>query len=210
MLLRRCDNVFVPKRGTHACSKARSVLGSEIRPVSDIQHATIRSALERKIPSCPVIGFGRPYSVIFVPDTSVESGCVLGVDGGGSCLRQGYLLGAFSRKRYVLSNHICGCIRIIAVFVKNKSRSNLIRSVSKLLSCGHASCTCSILCRRTGGRHCAFAVVRSLLVLSSVVVGPPTTDAMVEQGICPCPCPCPCRCPCPLPFPFPLSFPNER
>ena len=125
----------------------------------DLQHATIRAALERFIPSCPVIDFDRPYFVIVVHDTSVESGCVLGVDGGGSCRREGYLLGRFSRKRDVLSNHMCGCIRIIAVFVKNKTRCKLIRSVGKLRSCGHTSCACLILCRRTGGRHCAFAVV---------------------------------------------------
>ena len=136
---------------------------------SSTQHATIRSALERSIPSCPVIGFDRPYFVIVIHDTSVESGCVLGVDGGGSCRRQGYLLGRFSRKRYVLSNHIRGCIRIIAVFVQNKTRSNLIRSVGKLLSCGHTSCTCLILRRRTGGRQCALAVVVSLSTASSTL-----------------------------------------
>ena len=35
----------------------------------DLQHATIRSALERFIPSCPVIDFDRPYFVIVVHDT---------------------------------------------------------------------------------------------------------------------------------------------
>ena len=103
-----------------------------------IQHATIRSALERFIPSCPVIGSDRPYFVIVVHDTSLGSGCVLGVDGGGSCRRQEYLLGRFSRKRYVLSNHISGCMQ---KFVQTKTRSNLIRSVGELLSCGHTSCT---------------------------------------------------------------------
>ena len=78
---------------------------------------------------------------------------VLGVDGGkGTC-------SVASRGRgKCCPNHTCGCVRIIAV-VKNKTHSNLIRSVGKLLWCGHASCTCLILCRRTGGRHCAFAVV---------------------------------------------------
>ena len=129
------------------------------RKINSIQHATIRSALERFVPSCLVISFGRANFVIVVHDTSVESGCVLGVDGGGSCRRQGYLLGLFSQKRFVLSNHICGCIRIIAVFVNNKTRSYLIRSVGELLSCGHTSCTCLILCRRAGGRHYTFAIV---------------------------------------------------
>ena len=129
------------------------------RKITPIQHATTRSALERFIPSFSVIGFDHLYFVIVVHDTSVESGCVLGVDGGGSCRRQGYLLGRFCRQVYVLANHMYGCIRIVAVFVKNKTRSNLIRSVGKLLSCGHTNCTCLILCRRTGRRHCAFALV---------------------------------------------------
>ena len=45
----------------------------------------------------------RTYFVIVANDTSVESGCVLGVDGGGSGRSQGYLLGRFSRQRYVLA-----------------------------------------------------------------------------------------------------------
>ena len=63
---------------------------------NSIQHTTIRSALESVVPSCPVIGFGRPYFDIVVHDTSVESGCVLGADCGGRCRRQG-LLGRFCR-----------------------------------------------------------------------------------------------------------------
>ena len=64
----------------------------------------------------------------------------------------------FCRQRYVLTNHICGCIRIVTVFVENETHSSLIRMVGKLLSCRHASCTCLILCRRAGRRHCTFAI----------------------------------------------------
>ena len=43
--------------------------------------------------------------------------------------------------------------------LRTKTRSNLIRLVGELLSCRHTSCTCLILCRRAGRRHCAFAIV---------------------------------------------------
>ena len=125
-----------------------------------------------------MIGFDRLYCVTVVRDTSVVSGCVLGVDGGGSCRSQGYLLGRFCRQRYVLAKHTCGCIRIVDVFVKNETRSNLIRSVGKL----------------PGGGQSAVAVVCPVSLSPSVLSGggdgPPTTDATVEQGICPCPCLC--------------------
>ena len=107
MLLRQCDHVFVPKR----------------------EHTTIRSALGRLVPSCPVIGFGRPYLVVVVHSAIIASGWVLGVDGGGICRSQGHLFGRFCRKRYVLTNHICGCIRIVTVFVENETHSSMIRLV---------------------------------------------------------------------------------
>ena len=47
--------------------------------------ATMRSTLERFLPSCPVIGFGRPYLVVVVHGAIIVCGCVLGVDGGRSC-----------------------------------------------------------------------------------------------------------------------------
>ena len=86
---------------------------------------------------------------------------------------------------------------------KNETRSSLIRLIGLLLSCRHTSCTCLILCRRTGGRHCAFAIVCPMFLstrsrtlgfhlsfLSAVVDDPPMTDVTVEQGICPCLCLC--------------------
>ena len=77
------------------------------------------------IPSCPVMGFVPSYFVIVVHDTSVKSGCVLGVDGGKTCRRQGYLLGRFSQKRNVLSNHkMCGCIQDDGCF---RSEQNALR-----------------------------------------------------------------------------------
>ena len=61
---------------------------------------------------------------------------------------------------YILTNHICGCIRNVTVFVDNETHSGLIRLVDKLLSCRHTSCTCLILCRRAGRRrHCTFAII---------------------------------------------------
>ena len=159
-----------------------------------------------------MVGFDRPYFVIVVHDTSVESGCVLRVDGGGSCRSQRYVFGRFQRQRYVLTNHVCRYIRIVTVFVKNKTRFNLTRSVGKLLSCRNTSCTCLILCGRAGGRHCAFANFRPMSLstasstlgfcffnLSAVVDGLPMTDATVEQNILPLPLL--------LPIPFPFSFP---
>ena len=68
---------------------------------NSVQQTTIRSALERFVLSCPVIGFGRPYLVVVVRDTNVESGCVLGVDSGGRCRSQGDLFGRF------LSAEVC-------------------------------------------------------------------------------------------------------
>ena len=97
---------FAHVRRNALCFGQRYNLFRIITRNNPTQHATIRSALERLSPSCPVIGFDLPCFIV-VHDTSVESGCVLGVDGGGICRRQGYLLGRFSRKRYVVSNHIC-------------------------------------------------------------------------------------------------------
>ena len=100
--------------------------------------------------------------------------------------------------------------------LRTKTRSNLIRLVGELLSCRHTSCTCLILCRRAGRRHCAFAIVCPMahstassplgfaLNHSAVVDGRPTTDVSVEQGICPCPFLCFYF------FLFHLSFPKER
>ena len=110
------------------------------------------------VPSCPVIGFGRPCLVVVVHGAIIESGCVLGVDGGGSCRSQRNLFGRFCRKTYVLTIHICGCIRIVTVFVEHQTHSSLIRLVGKLLSCRHSSCTCLILCRRAGRRHSTCAL----------------------------------------------------
>ena len=89
-------------------------------------------------------------------------------------------------------------LSIVTVFTKNKTLSSLTLLIGCLLSCRHTSCTCLILCRRAGGRHCAFAVVCPVCdrkldtrfspqILSAVVDAPPTTDATVEQDICPCP-----------------------
>ena len=88
-----------------------------------VKHASIRSALERFVPSCPVFGFGRSYLVVVVHDTNFESCCVLGVNGGGSCRGLGYLFGCFCQQRYVLTNHIRGCICIITVYIENVTRS---------------------------------------------------------------------------------------
>ena len=89
----------------------------------------------------------------------VEIGHVLHVDCGGSCRSQGYVFGCFCRQRYVLTNHVCGFFRIVTVLVKNEAHCSLIRLIGSLLSRRHASCTYLALCRRTGGRHCAFAIV---------------------------------------------------
>ena len=54
------------------------MLGSAIQFVSgnrakqSLHQTTIRSALERFIPSCPVIGFGRPYLVVVVHGAIVK------------------------------------------------------------------------------------------------------------------------------------------
>ena len=69
------------------------------------------------------------------------------------------MFGCFWRQRHVLTNHVCGYMRIVAVFVKNETHCSLIRSVGKLLPCRHTSCTCLMFCGRVGGRHCAFAIV---------------------------------------------------
>ena len=37
----------------------------------------MRSALERFVPACPVIDFGRPWIVVVVRGAIIESGCVL-------------------------------------------------------------------------------------------------------------------------------------
>ena len=116
MPLRRYGSVLMPKRETHACSWLRSLPWSAIQLVriiaqnNSIQHTTIRSALERFVPSCPEISFGRPYNVVVVHGAIVESGCVLDVDSERSSRSQGYLLGRFCRQRYVLTIHFCGCI----------------------------------------------------------------------------------------------------
>ena len=165
------------------------------------QHTTIRSALERFVPACPVVGFGRPWFVVVVHDAIVESGGVLDVDCGGSCRSQGYLFGRFFRLRYVLTNHICRCIRIVTVFVENERHCSLIRSVGKMLSCRQTSCTLLILCRRAGGRHCAFAIV---CPMSLSTASPPVTDVTVEQDICPCPYICFYL------YLFPFSFPSKK
>ena len=99
-----------------------------------------------------------------------------------------------------MTNHICGCIGVVTVFVENETHSSLLRFVGKLLSCHHSCCTCLVLRRRTGRRHCTFSIMRPCpfrpqarhpwflpSVLSVVVDGPPTTDATGEQDICPCP-----------------------
>ena len=52
------------------------------------------SALERLVPACPVVGFGRPCFITVVHGAIVESGCVLDVDGGRSCRSVRSLLSA--------------------------------------------------------------------------------------------------------------------
>ena len=110
-------------RGDTLCSGQGYNLFRIIAQNNSIQHSTIRSNLERFVPSCPVIGFGPPYLVVAVHGAIVESGCVLDVDGGGSCRSQGYVFGSFCRQRYVLTHHFCGCIRIVTEFVKNETNT---------------------------------------------------------------------------------------
>ena len=92
------------------------------------------------------------------------------------------------------------CIGIVTVFVENGTHSGLIHLVGKMLACLHTSCTCLVLCRRAGRRHCTFAIIcpnvpfdhkHEIRFLPSVLLvvadGLQTTDATVEQGICPLP-----------------------
>ena len=56
-----------------------------------------------------------------------------------------------------MTNHICGCVGIVTVFVENEAHSNLVRLVGKMLSCR----TCLVLCGRAGRKHCTFAISNS-------------------------------------------------
>ena len=145
--------------GTPSALASDTTCFGKIAQNNFIQHTTIRSTRERFVPACPVIGFGRPWFVVVVHGAIVESGCVLGVDGGGSCRSQRYLLGRFCRQRCVLANYVSRCIGIVTEVVENKTRSRLVRLVGKMLPCRHTSCTCLFLCWRTGKRHCAFAII---------------------------------------------------
>ena len=130
------------------CFGQRRSLFRIIAQNNSVQHTTIRSALER-VTNLVVAVHGAIVEI----DSALRVGC------GGSCRRQGYVFGCFWRQRYVLSNLLCGCIRIVAVLVKTETHCSLIRSVGKLLSFRHTSCTCLILCRRAGRRHCAFEII---------------------------------------------------
>ena len=148
MLIRRCDSACVHKGETHACLWQRTWLWPVIRPVSDSRakqfhtsyHGTFRSSTF--FPACPVVGFGRPQFIIVVHDGIVEIGRVLHVHCGGSCPSQGHVFSCFCRQRYVLTDHVCGYIRIFTVFIKNEAHCSLIRSLGKVLSCRHMGCTC--------------------------------------------------------------------
>ena len=204
-------------RGEALCFGQRYNLFRVIAQNNTIQDTTIRSALERLVPACPVVGFGRPCFVNVVHGAIVESGCVLDADRGGSCRSQGYLFGRFCRQRYVSTNHICGCIKIVTVFVEDETHSDLVRLVGNMHSCRQTSCTCLVLCRRAGRRHGTFAIICPMSlsttsttfgflpsVLSVVVDGPLMTDVTVEQDYLPLPLPFALR------LPFPLSFPTEK
>ena len=85
---------LLSKKFTHAwedalCFGEQYNLFRIIAQNNSTQHTTIRSALKRFVPACPVIGFSRPWLVIVVHGTIVENGYVLDVDGGGGCRNQG-------------------------------------------------------------------------------------------------------------------------
>ena len=154
-----------------------------------------------------MVGLGRPWIVIVIHGTNVDSSCVLDVDSGRRCRSQRHLFGWFCRSRYILTNHICGRIGIVTVFVENETHSDLVRLVGKILSCRHTSCKRTLRIRDHlpnvpfDHKH----DIRFLLSILSVVVDcPPTTDVTGEQGYLPLPLPLA------LSFPFPFSFPKER
>ena len=138
-----------------------------------------------------MVGLGRPWIVIVIHGTNVDSSCVLDVDSGRSCRSQRHLFGWFCRSRYILTNHICGRIGIVTVFVENETHSDLVRLVGKILSCRHTSCKRTLRIRDHlpnvpfDHKH----DIRFLLSILSVVVdGPPMTDVTGELDVCPCPC----------------------
>ena len=49
--------------------------------------------------------------------------------------------------KYVVANQIRGCIGSITVIAENKTHSNLVRLVGRMLSYRHTSSTCLVLRR---------------------------------------------------------------
>ena len=152
---------------------------------NSIQHTTIRSALERLVPSCPVVGFGRPYLVDVVHGAIIESGCVL----EAVCRSPGYLFGRLCRhvsgsSLYLLrTKHTPACFALLASCCRVTIRAvcvwfcenELEGDIAPFQSCAHVP---------FDHKHEIHFLPS---VLSVVVDGPPTTDATGEQDICPCP-----------------------
>ena len=75
--------------GTLFALASNTTYVGESRKKKTIQHTKIRSTLERFLPASLVVGLGRPWLVIVIHGTNVESSCVLDVDSGGSCRIKG-------------------------------------------------------------------------------------------------------------------------
>ena len=176
---------------THVCGDAlcfgqRYKLFRIMAQNNAIQQTTIRF-----VPSCPVIGFGRPYFVVVVHGAIVESGCVLDVDGGGSCRSQAGRGSSCPTIHADVSGSSLYSLR---------THSGPIRLAGKMLSCRHTSCTCLMFvwANWKNTLHIPDHLHRVLFdhkhdfrflpsILTIVVDAPSMTDVTVEQDICPCP-----------------------